>query len=197
MSAPSGNELTRRQKAAALMMAVGSDQATELMTFLTEAEVEALAKEIAALREVPLGALGQVVEDLHAQIEGRTGVLEGGIDYARELLARWRGPGEEAAERIAPPADAPFRLPPAAEPDQQGDRGSRAARPGRAPPRDRRGGQRPHVLLRRHHHPPGPRPSGDPALRRAQGPGAGSQGRARRGARRSDPQHLRPGTGVA
>src|SRR3989440_7067257 len=110
MSAPPGTDLTRRQKAAALMMAVGSDHAAELMTFLNETEVEALAKEIAALREVPLGALRQVVEDLYTQIEGRSGMLEGGIDYARELLARWRGPGEEVAERIVPAADAPFRF---------------------------------------------------------------------------------------
>src|SRR2546428_7469239 len=110
MSEQSGTELSRRQKAAALMMAVGSDHAAELMTFLNETEVEALAKEIAAMREVPVGALRQVVEDLHAQIEGRSGMLEGGIDYARELLARWRGPGEEVAERIVPLADAPFRF---------------------------------------------------------------------------------------
>ena len=51
MSAQYVAELTRPQKAAALMMAVGPQQASDLLAFLSETEVEALAKEIAALRD--------------------------------------------------------------------------------------------------------------------------------------------------
>lgn len=93
------------------MMAVGPELAAELLAFLSEAEVEALAKEIAALQEVPVGALQQVLDEVLAQASGRTGVIEGGLDYARELLARWQGPGGEIAARIAHGAvDAPFRF---------------------------------------------------------------------------------------
>ena len=111
MSAPYAAELTRPQKAAALMMAVGPQQAADLLAFLSEAEVEALAKEIAALREIPMGALQQVVNELQSQASSRNAMLEGGLDYARELLARWQGPGGEVAARIAHGAvDAPFRF---------------------------------------------------------------------------------------
>ena len=104
-------ELTRPQKAAALMMAVGPQQAADLLAFLSETEVEALAKEIAALREIPMGALQQVVAELQSQASSRSGMLEGGLEYARELLARWQGPGGEVAARIAHGAvDAPFRF---------------------------------------------------------------------------------------
>jgi flagellar motor switch protein FliG len=104
-------ELTRPQKAAALMMAVGPQQAADLLAFLSETEVEALAKEIAALREIPMDALQQVVNELQSQASSRNAMLEGGLDYARELLARWQGPGGEVAARIAHGAvDAPFRF---------------------------------------------------------------------------------------
>ena len=111
MSAQYAAELTRPQKAAALMMAVGPQQASDLLAFLSETEVEALAKEIAALREIPMGALQQVVNELQSQASSRNSMLEGGLDYARELLSRWQGPGGEVAARIAHGAvDAPFRF---------------------------------------------------------------------------------------
>ena len=73
--------------------------------------MEALAKEIAALREIPMGALQQVVNELQSQASSRNSMLEGGLDYARELLSRWQGPGGEVAARIAHGAvDAPFRF---------------------------------------------------------------------------------------
>ena len=72
MSAQYAAELTRPQKAAALMMAVGPKQAADLLAFLSETEVEALAKEIAALREIPMGALQQVVNELQSQASSRT-----------------------------------------------------------------------------------------------------------------------------
>lgn len=104
-------DLTRPQKAAALVMAVGPEQAAQLMALLSETEVEALAREIAALKEVPVGALQQVVDELEAHASLREGMVEGGMDYARELLARWHGPGGEVAARIAHGAvDAPFRF---------------------------------------------------------------------------------------
>lgn len=109
MSALPSPELSRPQKAAALVMAVGAKQASELLAYLDESEVELLAKEIAALHSVPVGALRQVVDELRLQTESRNGVIEGGLDVARDLLARWQGPGSEVAARIAHGAmDAPF-----------------------------------------------------------------------------------------
>jgi flagellar motor switch protein FliG len=119
MSFPRPPDLSKPQKAAALVMAVGPEQAAELLSRLNEAEVESLAREIAALKELPVGALQQVIDEVEASATVREGMVEGGMEYAREMLSRWHGPGGEVAARIAHGAtDAPFRFLAGVEPGE-------------------------------------------------------------------------------
>jgi flagellar motor switch protein FliG len=98
---PTRIRLSQPQKAAALVMAVGTKEASALLGFLTESEVEQLAAEIASLRQLPGEVLEDVIEELHEEAVARSAVLTGGIDYARDLLSAWKGTrGEEILQKI-------------------------------------------------------------------------------------------------
>lgn len=93
--------LTPPQKAAALVVAIGTRQASKLLEYLDEAEIEALAAEIANLRHLPAEVLQEVLEELQGEAAAREAVLRGGVEVARELLAEWKGGrAEEIVERI-------------------------------------------------------------------------------------------------
>jgi flagellar motor switch protein FliG len=94
-------DLTPPQKAAALVLAIGTQQASRLLEYLDEREVEALAAEIANLRVLPTEVLQDVLEELRGEGAAREAVLHGGVEYAKELLAHWKGDrAEEIVERI-------------------------------------------------------------------------------------------------
>ena len=93
--------LSPPQKAAALIVAIGTKEASRLLAFLDEAEVEQLAAEIANLRQLPGEVLQEILTEFHAEAVAHTAVLRGGIDFAKDLLSEWQGPkGDEIVERI-------------------------------------------------------------------------------------------------
>lgn len=105
-------QLSPSQKAAALVVAIGAKEASRLLSYLDEAEIELLAAEIANLPQLPGSVLEEVLADLHAEAVARGAVLKGGVEFARELLIEWKGSrGEEIVERIVSASMAiPFRF---------------------------------------------------------------------------------------
>lgn len=105
-------QLSPSQKAAALVVAIGAKEASRLLSYLDEAEIELLAAEIANLPQLPGSVLEEVLADLHAEAVARGAVLKGGVEFARELLTEWKGSrGEEIVERIVSASMAiPFRF---------------------------------------------------------------------------------------
>jgi flagellar motor switch protein FliG len=93
--------LTPPQKAAALIIAIGTKEASRLLAYLDENEVEQLAAEIASLRQLPGEVLQEIVNEFHAEAVAHTAVLRGGIEFAKDLLSEWEGPrSDEIVERL-------------------------------------------------------------------------------------------------
>ncbi|MCC5948848.1 MAG: flagellar motor switch protein FliG [Nitriliruptoraceae bacterium] len=102
----------RAQKAAAVMLAVGSERASQVMKFLDEEEVEQLSMEIATLGNVPAGQLDNILDEFHTEAMAHTHLVSGGEKHARELLRRLKGDeGDEILDRLmASTHAAPFHF---------------------------------------------------------------------------------------
>ncbi len=84
-------QLTRAQKAAAVLLAVGTDRAEPVLRFLGEDEVEQLTVEIATLGDIPQRDLDGVLREFQAEALAQRELLSGGEAHAREMLRRIRG----------------------------------------------------------------------------------------------------------
>ncbi len=92
------SELTGKQKAAVLMIALGPEVSARVFKELREEEIEDLTVEIASMRRVFLEVRDKVLEEFSEMYRANEYMSQGGIDYARELLSK--ALGEERAEDI-------------------------------------------------------------------------------------------------
>ncbi len=94
-------DLRPEQKAATLVVALGTQNASQLLQFLSEEEVESLASEVARLGRVRPEVIAAVLEEVFEEAEAHRLVAAGGIEYARDLLTEWKGArGAEIIERL-------------------------------------------------------------------------------------------------
>src|SRR4051794_28590374 len=92
-------DLSGRQKAAVLLVALGADSAAKVMQLLPQGDIETLSLEMAKTRNVPPEAVSAVVGEALDTVKAYEYLAEGGVEYAREVLERSLGP-ERAAELI-------------------------------------------------------------------------------------------------
>jgi flagellar motor switch protein FliG len=79
-------EITPRQKAAVLVLALGREESAKVLAQLDEAELEDLSIEIARITSVPPEITGIVIDEF-ADMVGTGGAgARGGLDAAREIL---------------------------------------------------------------------------------------------------------------
>jgi flagellar motor switch protein FliG len=103
--------LTGSQKAAALLVQLGKEQAARVLSTMSEAEVEELAAEIVKLGTVPGNVADQVLEEFHALVRaGGSAGARGGVDVARELLQESLGRAR-TAELLDRLSSSPGRIP--------------------------------------------------------------------------------------
>jgi flagellar motor switch protein FliG len=88
--------LSRAQKAAAVMLAVGPERAASVMRHLGEEEAEQLAGEIATLGDIPSQQLDVVLSEFHAEAVVHRQLVSGGEQHARELMRRLHGDQADA-----------------------------------------------------------------------------------------------------
>ena len=94
-------ELRSEQKAAALVVAVGSKLASGLLQFLSEEEVEQLAAEVAKIGRLRPETIDGVMQEVYSEAAAQQFLAAGGIDYAKELLTDWKGSrGAEIIDRL-------------------------------------------------------------------------------------------------
>lgn len=93
------NDLTPKQKAAVLMISLGSDTSAEIMKHLSEEEIEQLTLEIANVRKVESEKREEVIEEFHQMAVAQDYISQGGINYAKEILERALG-SQKALEVI-------------------------------------------------------------------------------------------------
>lgn len=92
-------ELDGRQKAAILMIALGSEVSGEVFKHLSDEEIEILTLEIANLRRVDSEMQDRVIEEVFELTMAQHYLASGGIEYARQLLDKALGP-QKAADVI-------------------------------------------------------------------------------------------------
>lgn len=89
---PKLDELTGKQKAAIVLMAMGPESATEITQSLTPDELEQISFEIARMDQVSAELTGAVLEEWKAMETAAYTIAEGGVDYARKVLEHTLGP---------------------------------------------------------------------------------------------------------
>src|SRR5687767_12497095 len=86
------------RKAAIATLMMGEEATAEMFRYLTEPEIERLAKEMAALGAVKPDQSQEVLEEFHQLIVAAEFVTKGDMEQARRLLVR--ALGEETARRV-------------------------------------------------------------------------------------------------
>ena len=90
--------ITATQKAALVLVALGVDNASEILRELSETEVEDISIEIAKLRNVSADVLNNVIEDFYQMMMANNYIIQGGIKYAKDVLEKaW---GKKKAEDL-------------------------------------------------------------------------------------------------
>lgn len=84
-------QLTGKQKAAVLLIALGPQKSAEVFKHLNEDEIEELTLEIANMRTVTPEEKQEVIEDFYQLCLAQEYISEGGINYAKEVLERALG----------------------------------------------------------------------------------------------------------
>jgi flagellar motor switch protein FliG len=92
-------DFTNRQKAAALLVSLGTDISTEIFKNLKEDEIEQLTYEISKLNSISAEQKDLLFEEFNETIKAQQFISTGGVDYARELLEKSLG-SQKAMEII-------------------------------------------------------------------------------------------------
>jgi flagellar motor switch protein FliG len=88
------------RKAAVLLIQLGRDKASTVLSHLSEAEVEAVSAEIARLDSLSSAETEAVLSEFSDLMTARAHIAQGGLSFAQQLLEESLGP-ERAAEMIS------------------------------------------------------------------------------------------------
>ncbi len=92
MSRASTKKITSLTKAAAVIVALGSEYASEIYKHLTESEIETLTLEVAKLDRLSPEEMQEIVDDFYGLCTTQKVISEGGVLYARNVLEKAFGP---------------------------------------------------------------------------------------------------------
>lgn len=86
------------QKAALVLIALGAEKASKILSNLNESEAERISIEIARLQNISGEVLSAVIEEFYQMMMANQYIVQGGIDYAKQVLEKaW---GKKKAEEI-------------------------------------------------------------------------------------------------
>lgn len=91
-------DITDPQKAAAIVVTLGIERASKIYQFLTEEEVEKLTVAVAQLGNVGPEDTECILEEFYKEGMAQKAVTEGGVEYARSVLAK--AFGDDAASQL-------------------------------------------------------------------------------------------------
>lgn len=81
-------ELTKSQKVAVIIAAMGADNASGIYKFLSDEEIEEITLEIARLDYYPLDVVEAVLNEFYELCLTQKVVAEGGVEYAKKVLEK-------------------------------------------------------------------------------------------------------------
>ncbi len=82
------SNLSGVKKAAVFVITIGSKSASEMMKSLKDEEVEDIMLEIAGMKNVKPEVVDGVLKEFYRMMEAKRYILEGGYDYAHELISQ-------------------------------------------------------------------------------------------------------------
>ena len=85
------NELSGKEKAAILLIAIGPEKSAQIFKNLSDSEIEELTLEIANMRQVNPETREKVLEEFYEICLAQDFVSEGGISYAKDVLEEAMG----------------------------------------------------------------------------------------------------------
>lgn len=94
---PKGPALSSAQKAAAVVVSLGVDKASQLYKFMDSEDVEALTLEVARLNYLDHSQTEDVLSEFYEMCLTNKAVTEGGLEYARTVLEKAFGPQTAAS----------------------------------------------------------------------------------------------------
>jgi len=105
-------ELSARQKAAILMVALGEEAAGEIMKYLADFEIEDMTHIITELKSLPNDIQDRVLEEFEQHLLAGEWVNQGGVDFARAALERAVGPrrAQEILDRVTTNTNSGFYM---------------------------------------------------------------------------------------
>jgi len=83
--------MNAEQKAAILLIALGGDMSSQVMKALKEETVEQLTLQIANMRKITQAEKDMVMEDCYQMSLAEDALVQGGVDFAKELLEKSLG----------------------------------------------------------------------------------------------------------
>lgn len=92
MPARTQKKLTASSKAAAVVVALGAEQASEVYKYLREEEVEKLSLEVAKLEHLSPDSMQEIIDDFYGLCVTQKVISEGGVSYAKDVLEKAFGP---------------------------------------------------------------------------------------------------------
>jgi flagellar motor switch protein FliG len=93
-----GQHFSNRQKAAALLLQLGPNEAANVLKHLSDEDVDLLTLEIAGLGKIENNEVDEVLEEAFQTMYAREIASRGGVNYAKELLEK--AFGVEKAQEI-------------------------------------------------------------------------------------------------
>lgn len=81
-------KLTGKQKAAAIIISLGADDASKIYKYLKEDEIEQLTYEISRLQHLSPTTMGSTLKDFYDLCLTQKVITEGGLEYAKNVLEK-------------------------------------------------------------------------------------------------------------
>ena len=81
-------QITAVQKAAMVISALGTENASSVFKFFTDEEIEKLTLEVAKMDYWPVEVVDEVLNDFYEICLTQKVISEGGVEYAREILEK-------------------------------------------------------------------------------------------------------------
>ena len=102
MAEAAATSITAIQKAAMVISALGTENASGVFKFFTDDEIEKITLEVAKMDYWPVEVIDEVLNDFYELCLTQKVISEGGVEYAKEILEKAFGPQAAAQlfERI-------------------------------------------------------------------------------------------------
>ncbi len=97
------NKPTSAERAAAVVVALGAENASRVYKYLREEEIEQLSFEISKLEKLSSDDMEEIVSDFYGLCVTQKVITEGGVEYARDVLEKAFGTqqAQSLMERVA------------------------------------------------------------------------------------------------